>query len=161
MPLTGIAIRRIKPSQQSQKISDGQGLHLFVAVSGSKLWRMSYRYMGKQKLLSFGAYPAVSLADARRARDAAKQVLAAGEDPGLKIKLAKIAKRAGGDETFGKIAEEYKDKLIREGRAAPTVEKETWLLGGGYPVFGPTSDPRDHGSRNSRDLTAGRSAWTV
>ncbi|CAH1655071.1 MULTISPECIES: integrase arm-type DNA-binding domain-containing protein [unclassified Chelatococcus] len=136
MPLTDVAIRRIKPSQHPQKISDSEGLHLFVAASGAKLWRMSYRYMGKQKLLSFGAYPAVSLADARRARDAAKQVLAAGEDPGLKVKLTKIAKRAGGDETFGKIAEEYKAKLIREGRAAPTVEKVSWLLGLATPSLG-------------------------
>ncbi|WP_342588499.1 Arm DNA-binding domain-containing protein [Chelatococcus asaccharovorans] len=82
MPLTDVAICRIKPSQQPKKISDGEGLHLFVAASGAKLWRMSYRYMGKQNLLSFGAYPTVSLADARRARDAAKQVLAKGDDPG-------------------------------------------------------------------------------
>ncbi|WP_363317700.1 Arm DNA-binding domain-containing protein [Chelatococcus sp.] len=44
----------MKSSQQPQKISDGEGLRLFIAVSGSKLWRMSYRYMSKQKLLSFG-----------------------------------------------------------------------------------------------------------
>ncbi|CAH1689934.1 Putative protein IntB [Hyphomicrobiales bacterium] len=136
MSLTDVAIRRIKPSQQPKKIADGEGLHLFVAVLGAKLWRMSYRYMGKQKLLSFGAYPIVSLADARRARDAAKQVLAAGEDPGLKAKLAKIAKRAGGDETFGKIAEEYKAKLIREGRADPTVKKVTWFLSLATPSLG-------------------------
>ncbi|CAH1654774.1 hypothetical protein CHELA20_53965 [Hyphomicrobiales bacterium] len=75
-------------------------LPLYEQTKAAKLW----------------AYPAVSLADASRARDAAKQVLAAGDDPGLKVKLAKIAKCAGGDETFGKIAEEYKAKLIREGR---------------------------------------------
>jgi hypothetical protein len=61
MPLTDTQIKNIKKQATAKKYSDGGGLHLFVTTSGSKLWRMSYRFEGSQKTLSFGAYPAVPL----------------------------------------------------------------------------------------------------
>lgn len=75
MPLTDTAIRKVRPGPGPLKLSDGGGLFLFVSTAGSKLWRMAYRYAGKQKLLSFGAYPAVTLAAARKRRDHAKELL--------------------------------------------------------------------------------------
>lgn len=61
MPLTDTNVRSVKAGEKPRKISDGGGLHLLVNPTGSKLWRMAYRFEGRQKLLSFGAYPAVSL----------------------------------------------------------------------------------------------------
>jgi len=71
--LTDVFLRKLKPTGKVQKHSDGGGLFLHIAPAGGKLWRMAYRYDGKQKTLSFGAYPAVSLKDARQKRDEAKE----------------------------------------------------------------------------------------
>ena len=65
MPLTDTLIRSLKPDLKPRKYFDGGGLFLFVPTSGSKLWRMAYRFDGESKLLSFGEYPTVSLKDAR------------------------------------------------------------------------------------------------
>lgn len=82
MALTDTAVKNFKPSDKAtgEKHSDGQGLYLHVKPAG-KYWRMSYRFAGKQKLLSLGVYPAVSLAKARQRRDKARELLAEGIDP--------------------------------------------------------------------------------
>jgi Arm DNA-binding domain len=67
------------------------GLQLFVQPRGAKLWRLAYRFDGKQKVLAFGIYPVISLADARARRDAAKKLLANGVDPSTRRKLDKVA----------------------------------------------------------------------
>lgn len=66
------------------KLADGEGLYLLVRASGSKLWRFKYRFAGKEKLLAFGVYPAVSMAAARLRRAEAKVALGQGRDPGAK-----------------------------------------------------------------------------
>ena len=63
--LTDTQIRNLKPAEKAKKYADGGGLYLYVAKTGSKLWRMAYRFNDKEKLLSFGEYPIVSLKDAR------------------------------------------------------------------------------------------------
>ena len=73
MPLTDVFIRSLKPLEKPYKHFDGGGLHIHVTPNGSKLWRMSYRFDGKGKLLSFGEYPTVSLKDAREKREEAKK----------------------------------------------------------------------------------------
>ena len=88
------AVRNAKANGKVQKLSDGGGLYLHVTATGSKLWRLAYRFEGKQKLLSFGAYPAVSLKDARHRRDDAKELLARGIDPGEEKKQAREEKLA-------------------------------------------------------------------
>lgn len=80
--LSDAAVRNAKSYGKVQKLSDGGGLYLHVTATGSKLWRMAYRFKGKQKLLSFGAYPAISLKDARHRRDDARESLAKEIDPG-------------------------------------------------------------------------------
>jgi len=62
MPLTDFAIRSAKPSSKPQKLSDGGNLHLLVTPAGGKLWRFNYRFLGKQKTVSLGSYPEVTLA---------------------------------------------------------------------------------------------------
>ena len=74
MPLTDVFIRSLKPLEKPYRHFDGGGLYIHVAPTGSKLWRMSYRFVGKGKLLSFGEYPTVSLKDAREKREEAKKL---------------------------------------------------------------------------------------
>jgi len=128
MPLTDLQIKRFSSGEKPYKRSDGGGLFIQVTPSGSKLWRMSYRFDGKQKLLSFGAYPYVTLASARKRRDNAKTLLAEGIDP-MAVKKADKAKRiAETEHTFEKIAAELIEKQIKEGKAKTTIDKKKWLL---------------------------------
>ncbi|MCZ8259650.1 MAG: Arm DNA-binding domain-containing protein, partial [Beijerinckiaceae bacterium] len=114
MALTDAAIRSAKPKKALQKISDGEGLQLWVQPNGSKLWRMAYRFAGKQKSLAFGAYPDLSLAEARKKRDEAKALLAAGTDPGQQKRIDKLTRAISNATTFRAVAEEYLDKQKRE-----------------------------------------------
>ena len=79
--LTDSRCRSAKPSDKAQKLFDGGGLHLFVSTTGSKTWRLAYRFETKPRTISFGPYPEVSLAQAREMRDAAKALLREGKDP--------------------------------------------------------------------------------
>lgn len=135
MPLTDMKCRNARAAPKLRKLSDGGGLQLWVQPSGGRLWRLAYRFAGKQKLLAFGVYPAVSLAEARQARDEAKRLLAAGVDPAQAKKEAK-AYRQEVENTFRTVAEDYVSKLKREGRAERTITKNEWLLSFAYPTMG-------------------------
>src|ERR1700686_1315244 len=89
--LTDAGVRAAKAKDRTYKLTDAGGLVLFVTTTGSKLWRMRYTFQGKEKLLSFGPYPSVGLAQAREHREAAKVLLRAGKDPGLEKKLRRAA----------------------------------------------------------------------
>ncbi|GAD09319.1 integrase [Gluconobacter frateurii NBRC 103465] len=78
--LTDVQLRRLTPAEKPYKRADTGGLFILVQPNGSRLWRMKYRFGGREKLLSFGAYPEVSLAAARDARDAARSELRADRD---------------------------------------------------------------------------------
>lgn len=129
MPLTDTQIRGLRPTQSPTKHSDGGGLHLLVSPAGGKLWRLSYRHGGKQKTLAFGAYPAVSLSDARRKRDDAKRLLAKDVDPAHQARVDKAYRLALTANTFAAIADEFLAKVEREGKADATLTKKRWLLG--------------------------------
>lgn len=81
MALTELQVKNIKPTDKQQKFSDSGGLQLLVHPNGSKYWRLAYRFDGKQKVMALGIYPAVTLADARKDRFEAKELLADGKDP--------------------------------------------------------------------------------
>jgi integrase len=134
MPLTDLVVRNARPSAKPTKLSDGGGLHLLMQPSGGKLWRLAYRFNGKQKTLALGVYPAVTLADARKGRDDAKKLLARDIDPAAQRRLDKIKASAG--HTFGAVADELLAKLEREGRASVTLAKKRWLLEFALPVIG-------------------------
>lgn len=89
--LTDAAIRKAKPGEKPRKLSDGAGLYLELQPSGARWWRLKYRIGGKEKRLSLGTYPAVTLADARRRRDEARAQVAAGTDPSEVRKATKEA----------------------------------------------------------------------
>lgn len=79
--LTDNRCKSARPSDKPYKLFDGGGLHLFVTPTGSRIWRLAYRFEGKPKTISFGPYPVVSLAAARLKRDEAKRYLFDGQDP--------------------------------------------------------------------------------
>ena len=81
MALTDTAIRNAKPREKPYKLADGGGLFLQVYPGGGKLWRQKYRVDGREKKLSLGAYPEISLAEARRRRESAREQMAMGRDP--------------------------------------------------------------------------------
>ena len=74
--LNDTQVRSAKPADRPIKLSDSGGLHLLIQPNGSKLWRLAYRFGGKQKTLAFGVYPTVTLKQARKKRDEAKRLLA-------------------------------------------------------------------------------------
>ena len=81
MKLTDTAIRKAKPQAVPYRMADGGGMYIEITPSGSKYWRMAYRFCGKQKTLALGVYPDVTLADARERRAEARKLLANGADP--------------------------------------------------------------------------------
>lgn len=103
MPLTDTAVRGAKPADKPQKLFDGNGLFLYVAPSGTKSWRLKYRFQGREKILTLGTYPQLSLKEAREACAAAKKQLGGGIDPSLQ---KKVIARAW-ENTFETIAREW------------------------------------------------------
>lgn len=136
MPLSDAAIRSAKPKEKPYKLSDSGGLYLLVNPNGSRLWRLKYRVATKERLLSIGAYPAISLAKAREKRDIAKTDLASGLDPSSLKRQKKLTATILTANTFKALAGELIEKAKREGRAPITIAKTEWLLGMAYPELG-------------------------
>ncbi|QVM85259.1 Arm DNA-binding domain-containing protein [Novosphingobium decolorationis] len=130
--LTHIKIAAAKPAAKSYNLYDTLGLHLAVRPSGSKLWRVNYRYLGKHKTLHLGAWPGLGLADARAKRDEARRKVSEGIDPALEKRRAKIAARYAAANSFEDVAKEWLGKCEREGLAQVTIEKIEWLLAKAY-----------------------------
>jgi len=110
MPLSETKVRSAKPQGKEYKLFDGQGLFLLVTSSGGKLWRLKYRFDGKEKMLSVGTYPEISLAEARAHRDKARKQIANSIDPGAVRKAMKQTTTAE-TETFEVIAREWHAKF--------------------------------------------------
>ena len=123
MPLTDTAIKKAKSEAKDYKMADGGGMYLLVKATGSKCWRLKYRIGGREKLMAFGMYPDVSLADARGRREQARKLLANGVDPSAikqkakqeKVKILQIA-----ENSFRNLATEFhkvKSPMWTEGHA--------------------------------------------
>jgi len=119
MPLTGTAVRNVKPRAKPAKLSDERGLFLFVTPGGGKWWRFRYRFDGKEKLLSLGTYPDVPLASARAKRDEVRKLLAEGTDPSEQRKAKKATRVGLAANTFEVIGRQWYAKV------APTLEETT------------------------------------
>jgi hypothetical protein len=128
MLLTQLAIKNAKPREKPYKLRHGNGLYLLVSPNGSRLWRFRYRFSDKQNMLSFGAFPEVSLASARTKRDEARKLLAEGGDPSQQRRLDKITAATAARNTFAALVEDYLAKLEDEGAAESTMSKNRWLL---------------------------------
>jgi integrase len=103
VPLTDVSARNAQPGARPLKLFDGSGLYLLVSPTGAKGWRFKYRHGGREKLLSFGPYPEVSLKNAREQRDAARRLVAAGTDPSEQRR----EQRATSASTFELVAREW------------------------------------------------------
>lgn len=122
MPLNETKVRNAKPKEKPYKLSDSEGLYLYITETGGKLWRFKYRFDNdgkgkKEKLLAFGKYPEINLHDARQRRDDARKLLANNVDPGAVRKAQKQAKIED-TETFEVISREWHNKF-----------KSTWTEG--------------------------------
>lgn len=139
MPLSEMIVRNSKPETRVRKLFDERGLYVLINPNGNKAWRFKYRFAGREKLLSLGRYPEISLRDARDRRDQARQQLAHGVDPSRHRKEAAVAARIASG-TFEAIALEWFGK--RESTWATThsskikrrLEKDIFPYLGSTPV---------------------------
>jgi len=122
--LTDVKIKSIKPSGKIERFHDKGGLYLELSVAGGKHWRWKYKFEGKEKRLSFGAWPRVSLKDARDKRDACRRTLEEGADPGQGIKQGRTKAHDPEAATFKAVAEEFvaNQKNVWAESHAETVE---------------------------------------
>lgn len=145
MPISDIKVRNLKAGDKPYKVSDFEGLFVLIKVSGSKSWRFKYRIDGKEKLLVIGDYPAVSLSQARQARDAAKAQLAEGIDPNEAKQEDKRIKLEAKGHTFEKIGAAFLEKQRKEGKSKATLDKTEYHL---------KLANRDFGRRPITDISA-------
>ncbi|HEX9020902.1 MAG TPA: integrase arm-type DNA-binding domain-containing protein, partial [Nitrospirota bacterium] len=110
VPLSEQKVKKAKSRQKQVTHFDGGGLFLLVSPSGGKLWRFKYRFGGKEKILAFGKYPEITLADARQKREAARRQIANGIDPGEVRKAQKLAKDSN-ETNFEVVAREWHEKF--------------------------------------------------
>ncbi len=140
MPLTDTAIRNAKPTGKPFKLFDDRGLFLLVTPSGGKWWRIKYRFDGKEKTLSMGIYPDVTLAKARDRRDELRKLLADGIDPGAHRKAAKSARVERAANSFEVVAREWFTKYQPGWNAAHgdriirRLERDVFPSIGGRPI---------------------------
>jgi integrase len=114
MPLTDLAVKNAKPIDKTQRLWDGGGLYLEVSPAGSKLWRFKYRFDRREKRLSFGKYPDVTLKDARAKRDEARKLLSDDVDPGEHRKAARAARLASAANNFEAVAREWFERMMAD-----------------------------------------------
>ena len=107
LTLSDLQIKRAKPKDRPYTLNDGAGLSLLIDTTGGKGWRFRYRFAGKPKMISFGIYGEVSLAEARKKRDDARSMLAKGINPSEARKADKIALRFAHDNNFEAVAREW------------------------------------------------------
>lgn len=140
MKLSETAIRKAKPEEKTYKMADGGGMYLEVTPTGSKYWRLKYRFNGKEKRLALGVYPDVPLALARERREAARKLLANDVDPGLLKKQTKHANKENAANSFEAVAREWFAKqstnwVPRHGeRILRRLEKDLFPWLGNQPI---------------------------
>ena len=137
--LTDTGIKNAEVKEAPYKIGDSGGLYLLVTQTGGKLWRLKYRFGGKEKKLALGAYPAMTLKAARKERDAAKEILAEGIDPALVKRRKKAADLAEAGDTFLAVAKDYfafRQRDAKKRWAPATLERATHILGLVLPSLG-------------------------
>ncbi len=104
MALTDTEIKKAKATEMAYSLNDSGGLYLWITPAGGKLWRWAYRFDRKEKLMSLGKYPDVSLAQARARHAEARKLLATGVDPMAQRKAEKTAKKAAVENSFQSVA---------------------------------------------------------
>lgn len=133
--LTDVAVRQAKSKDKPYKISDSGGLYLLVNSTG-KYWRMNYRFAGKQKTLAIGVYPAVSLVNARKKRDEARELLAKDIDPSLTKAINKQIVRTAAENTFKAVALEWHAKTSKTWAETTATNIKRYLEKDIFPWLG-------------------------
>lgn len=129
-----------EPTEKPYTLPDGGGLYLLVNPDGSKYWRMQCRFAGKPRLLAFGKYPEVSLAEARDARNNAKKQINAGIDPSQTKRIERVKKASAAANTFEAVAREWHTLKLEtwQERTATNIlhrlEKDVFPLIGKHPI---------------------------
>ncbi len=145
MPLTAIEVRNARPAEKTRKMFDGGGMYLEVSPSGGKWWRLKYRFDGKEKRLSLGVYPDISLKEARERRTEARKLLANGVDPSEYRKASKAMNAEKAANSFEAIAREWYVKhspnwsTSHSSRIIRRFERDIFPWIGGRPVSGITA----------------------
>ncbi|MGF6664062.1 integrase [Paraburkholderia atlantica] len=140
MALTDLKIRNAKPTDKQQKLFDERGLYLLVTPAGGKWWRLKYRFGGKEKSLSMGVFPEVTLKEARESRDAARKLLANGKDPSVERKLARDGAAERAANSFEAVAREWFAKYepgwakSHAEKVMGRLEKDVFPWLGGRPI---------------------------
>jgi integrase len=138
--LTATEVKQAKPGPRDRKLADGGGLFLLVTSNGGKRWRFKYRFAGKEKLLALGTYPDVTLADARKRHQVAREKLANEIDPGEVRKVEKLTRHLAAAESFEAVALEWFNTKMTgksEGHRARTkraLEKDLFPYIGSRPI---------------------------
>lgn len=138
--LSEVAVRQAKGKDKDYKLSDAEGLYLFVTKAGHRSWRLKYRFAGKERRMIFGSYPELSLKEARERKAEARKLLATGRDPGIEAKKAALAKRQSAENTFERVARAW--FALQESRWTPvhakdvisSLEKDVFPWIGSFPV---------------------------
>ena len=120
--LTKLSITKVKCSDKQKKLSDGGGLYLLLHPNKSKYWRMKYRFAGREKTLSFGVFPEVSLADARIRRDEAKRLIREGKDPSHEKKKNKHGLKEAHNNTLEVVTLEW--LAMRKNELSPSYYED-------------------------------------
>ena len=136
MPLTNTAISKAKPTDKPLRMFDGGGMYLEISPTGGKLWRLKYRFAGKEKRLALGTYPDVSLARAREKRDEARRLLAEDIDPGEHRKATKAMQAGLSANTFEVIAREWHAKVAPNQAESTQKKRLRFLEGDVFPFIG-------------------------
>ncbi len=153
MPLTAIAVRHSKPSTKTRKMFDGGGLYLEISPRGNKWWRLKYRFGGKEKRISLGVYPEISLKEARVRRAQARQLLAREIDPSECRKTQKAAKERGSANSFEAMAREWHAKhtpnwaTSHAYRVSSQLKRDIFPWMGGRPIAGITAPEKSTSNR--------------
>lgn len=138
--LTDTKVRTAKPRPKTYKLADANRLFLLVAPGGGKLWRWNYNFDGRNKTMAFGAYPLISLADARSKRDEAYTILCEGRDPAVAKKLKIDANIQAARQTFERVAREWHGNAkaqwatIHANDIIRSLERDVFPAIGGLPI---------------------------
>jgi len=124
MALTDIQIRNAKPQEKPYKIADAKGMYLMVTPSGGKLWRLNYRFAGLRKTLAIGAYPEITLSEARDRRELARKLLANDTDPSEVKRIEKQQLEIVASNSFEAVARDWFDRHLSQ-KAETTKTKVT------------------------------------
>ncbi|SAK93988.1 integrase [Caballeronia pedi] len=133
-PLTDAQLKNAKPQGKPYKLSDGGGLYVTVTAEGSKLWRLKYRCSGLERTIALGAYPAMTLADAREKREEAKRQIVKGLDPLVEKRAAQA--KEGGRDSFKTVAQEWIAKQSNRWSASYAKTVTARLENDAYPKIG-------------------------